>query len=644
MPPLTKTTSFRAKTLQSPAALERRPGYGYSGELRDRAGHLPYGYRTYDPAGSRWLSPDPLGRRGSARLSLNAYQMVNRNPVSQRDVFGLVEYDPNFLMGGMMREDGALFDLVIQTLVSLMVNKHAMRVPREVQSLIQKYSPHDSAPYHPKYFALGGNAPRLSRYSDLGNGDDAGRLARVFIRDHIENGFQTHETLHSTKDFMGPMINLLASQVMFDHQQWKANAGRVPNHLARIRRFTLLRGLFGTLAIPDHHGDLYEENSFLGSLKTLKLSQLDLSGLNASFKFVTSSKKTIWRDLKSAYFAERAFFRRGLTRQLYDLGFTNVDGAFELSESILSQEDYRFENIASRSRQEKQGRWFKHLDFGWEEIERQKKRLKQRQKLASLKSRRGLQTQGKKKVRFFRVYKQKHLSKDQIKKIKRHHRELHERQLMASKSIDRRALPPQEIPYAQFYNTWSDYRSTTPSSVGISKPSKSKPPELNVHLAKNRSRYTFAYPILHSGLREKDRQYIFNHMQRDIWVSLQFGATGRHKNVNTGRHHEHLFTGKGVFSFAYILTGTYDRLNKRPYARAVIYNYAKGKQKNQSKTHYEWVYQPDFKTPGPRQGGPPKLPFDLKAIMIGATSQAPKSQKSGSQKTKNQRPKSRKKR
>lgn len=51
---------------------------------------MHYGFRTCDPASARWLSPDPAGALGSAHTPLNIYQMVDANPTTLRDRYGLL--------------------------------------------------------------------------------------------------------------------------------------------------------------------------------------------------------------------------------------------------------------------------------------------------------------------------------------------------------------------------------------------------------------------------------------------------------------------------------------------------------------------------------------------------------------------------
>lgn len=64
--------------------------YKYSGQEKDQSGLYYYGFRSYLPANFRWMSPDPAGIRGSG---LNWYAMVNGNPVTMRDEFGLGPFD-----------------------------------------------------------------------------------------------------------------------------------------------------------------------------------------------------------------------------------------------------------------------------------------------------------------------------------------------------------------------------------------------------------------------------------------------------------------------------------------------------------------------------------------------------------------------
>jgi RHS repeat-associated protein len=63
----------------------------YSGQEKDGSGLYCYGFRYYDTSVFRWTRPDPAGFRGSG---LNWYQMVNGNPVTYRDAWGLTR-DPS---------------------------------------------------------------------------------------------------------------------------------------------------------------------------------------------------------------------------------------------------------------------------------------------------------------------------------------------------------------------------------------------------------------------------------------------------------------------------------------------------------------------------------------------------------------------
>lgn len=58
----------------------------YSGKERDATGLYYYGYRYYQPWAGRWLSSDPAG----AVDGLNLFRMVRNNPVTLRDVNGLI--------------------------------------------------------------------------------------------------------------------------------------------------------------------------------------------------------------------------------------------------------------------------------------------------------------------------------------------------------------------------------------------------------------------------------------------------------------------------------------------------------------------------------------------------------------------------
>lgn len=149
-------------------------------------------------------------------------------------------------------------------------------------------------------------------------------------------------------------------------------------------------------------------------------------------------------------------------------------------------------------------------------------------------------------------------------------------------------------------------------------------------MAGNRDKFKFAYPEFHVGLSTTDRNYIMDNMQRNIWASLQFGATGRHVSKVKGVHHEHLMPSKGVFAFTYIDTGLKDPAFNRPIARAIVYNYARETAKNSTNVLYKWTYQPDFRSPGNLDGGPPPVPFDLKYIRVGA--RPPKNQTTNTKK------------
>jgi len=57
----------------------------YSGKEFDATGLYDYGWRSYQPWIGRWLNPDPAGTVDG----LDLYRMVDNNPVSLRDPFGL---------------------------------------------------------------------------------------------------------------------------------------------------------------------------------------------------------------------------------------------------------------------------------------------------------------------------------------------------------------------------------------------------------------------------------------------------------------------------------------------------------------------------------------------------------------------------
>ena len=61
--------------------------YQYSGQELDESGLYYYGYRSYLKTHFRWLNPDPSGMQESG---LNRYVMLKNNPVSSRDLMGLM--------------------------------------------------------------------------------------------------------------------------------------------------------------------------------------------------------------------------------------------------------------------------------------------------------------------------------------------------------------------------------------------------------------------------------------------------------------------------------------------------------------------------------------------------------------------------
>lgn len=200
--------------------------------------------------------------------------------------------------------------------------------------------------------------------------------------------------------------------------------------------------------------------------------------------------------------------------------------------------------------------------------------------------------------------------------------------------VDRSAIPQNRVFLSSQFESWEDYLKHTSSVSSLYKkrekikktkslfvakklPGTAKR-KFNPHLAHNRDKFKFAYPELHVGLSSKDKNYIIDNMQRNIWASLQFGATGRHVSKIKGVHHEHLMPHMGVFAFTYISLGVTDPRSDKPIARAMIYNFARETVKDSTNVLYKWTYQPDFTSPGDPNGGPPPVPYDLKYLKVGA--------------------------
>ena len=67
-------------------------GFGFAGEQIDpESGFVYLRNRLYDPATSRFLTPDPLGYAGSG---VNLYAYVGNNPATLTDPSGLDPEDP----------------------------------------------------------------------------------------------------------------------------------------------------------------------------------------------------------------------------------------------------------------------------------------------------------------------------------------------------------------------------------------------------------------------------------------------------------------------------------------------------------------------------------------------------------------------
>ncbi|WP_413647868.1 RHS repeat domain-containing protein [Pantoea sp. B65] len=75
-------TAIRTARSQAEAEYKTRR---YNGKERDASGLYYYGYRYYQCWAGRWLSADPAGTIDG----LNLYQMVNNNPIRNRDPDGL---------------------------------------------------------------------------------------------------------------------------------------------------------------------------------------------------------------------------------------------------------------------------------------------------------------------------------------------------------------------------------------------------------------------------------------------------------------------------------------------------------------------------------------------------------------------------
>ena len=68
--------------------------FNYTGHPYDQVIDLYFAQaRMYDPATSRWLSPDPVRGTVATPITLNRYSYVRDNPVRYIDPFGLFDFD-----------------------------------------------------------------------------------------------------------------------------------------------------------------------------------------------------------------------------------------------------------------------------------------------------------------------------------------------------------------------------------------------------------------------------------------------------------------------------------------------------------------------------------------------------------------------
>ena len=286
-----------------------------------------------------------------------------------------------------------------------------------------------------------------------------------------------------------------------------------------------------------------------------------------------TSPQTVWQDMKAAFRPRKPFLRSILARIIYELGASSYRGAMDLSRSIVDDEQRLINYIANDKRRNTMVRY---------DIER-----------------------------VYRSFARKGrgLSSVQIQKIRKRQKQLRkqEQDRRIGKRIDRTRIPGREVSLTDYYRNYGDFLRL--NKVGKVKRTGPKNLNSNLDLAVpviNRE-YAYEAPRYHTQLKPKEIKLILNHMDLEIFGSLRFGATLRHKAKYSQPFHQHLLDGRGAFSVAYERIGGDDH-----HLRAVIYDVGELKKKNKknAKTVYKWRHGK------PSGGASHPIPKDLRKAMV----------------------------
>ena len=343
--------------------------YGYSGELRDPDGGMPYGFRTYDPAAGRWSSADPAKQRGSARTPLNFYQMVDANPVTHRDDRGLMKLqEMSRLLSGLRRVGGVEPDsssaawpdlssvngLTLRGigLITRYATWYTLRDPhafdnRMLQLFKRRYAsdlvvPNDLIAVMrnylgPDFYPFDEDMARRQGYPN------ARRLEVEFLHMSLAIGDSDRENSYTLKDLALVMATWAEADFLAPGQGRRGiratpNSREIQNFqsVVALYNFYKTQNPMGTNLITDSSQDFADR---LNAQRELNLGS-DYAG-------PALTKENVWKQLQASFKLLRSEMRWTLQRRLYDYGLSSFDRAIEQANLMIQEETLRFHQIAS---------------------------------------------------------------------------------------------------------------------------------------------------------------------------------------------------------------------------------------------------------------------------------------------------------
>lgn len=593
---------------------DRQFSHGYSGELHDRSGLLPYGFRTYDPAAGRWSSSDPAQRQGSDRTPLNFYQMVDGNPVTDRDDRGLMRPEDLYRLLKLMVIPTGVPREIMNTLMPVFVFAYA---DAKALNLIDEWRPLNNRDgFHPIDWVDNprsfGSFHRVSldemiRRLDLPF-EVHGDVRRIITRFAAEELLRKEFRFGNFNDPNDDQINdtekrftraawegLRQYELGFGGARlvhaamavWKYQAlgrGRALGHgieeavglsYSQARDLQMLAVLSASMYYQKTKRikNLFRDRTLLNHVENVDFAKTGVPLLGGTRDTPFTTEKFVMSDMRKIFDRKIGILQPIMARLLYELGIASYRGAIDLSKAILQEQKQVIRHISKDKKRNK-------VDY---------------YDVAKI-------------IRDFRA-RRNSLSIETIREIKLRQEELRQnrRELQISKRVDRSRIPGRQISIMDYYRSYGDFQRYDKIKTFKSRTTeRHRIPDSGLPMAVSivSQNYTYEEPRFHHRLKSKEIDLIIADMKYEIYASLRLGATLRHKADYSQPFHQHLLNRNGAFSVAY------ERISgDNTHLRAVIYDYG-NRKKGDKYTVYKWRY-------GNHSGGPSRpIPKDLQSAMV----------------------------